>query len=382
MKVSVLCHDVSETCITRSLVIARLLIAEHEVEIVGPASNGRVWEPLRGDQVPVRVIPQGSVRAMAAQVDGDVLYAVKPRPMSLDVALAAQALRPRPLLVDVDDWESGFLYDDVQTMLRSRFRHETRWVLRALSDVRSPNNPYRTALTERRVSRADAVTASSTWLAQRYHGSVIVQARDMALFDPSAYDRDQVRAELGIPAGRVVMLFMGRPRRHKGVRNVLAAMDLLDRDDLLLLSVGGDPQVPSRPDLQVLGWQPYGEANKFLAAADMVVLASDPSPGARGQMPMKLYDAMAMGRPVIVTDVSDMAATMDGCGLVVPPLDTPALAAAIALLADDPALRAGYGAAGRERCLSQYSDTAVRPHLLRVLDEAVGELGAAQPTVT
>ena len=29
---------------------------------------------------------------------------------------------------------------------------------------------------------------------------------------------------------------------------------------------------------------------------------------------MKLYDAMAMGRPVIVTDVSDMAATVEGCG--------------------------------------------------------------------
>jgi glycosyltransferase involved in cell wall biosynthesis len=372
VKISVLCHDVSETCITRSHLLARMLVTEHETEIVGPASNGRVWGPLGVDHsVPVRVIPRGNLREMAAAVDGDVLYAVKPRPMSLGLALAAQRQRLRPLLVDVDDWESGFLYDDLRTMLRSGFRDETRWVVRNLLDVRTPNNPYRTARTERRVVLADAVTTSSTWLAARYAGSVIGQARDLSRLDPASVDRDEVRAELGIPADQVVLLFMGRPRRHKGVRNVLAALDVLQRPELLLLSVGGDPQLPPRPDLRVMGWKAQDQTSRFLAAADMVVLAHDPSPGARGQMPMKLYDALAMGKPVIVTDVSDMAATVIGCGLVVPPRDVGALAAAIGRLADDPALRRQLGDAGRERCVRLYSDDAVRPALLDVLDLAI-----------
>ncbi|BEP16304.1 hypothetical protein acdb102_46150 [Acidothermaceae bacterium B102] len=371
MKVTVVCHDVSQTCLTRAHLLARLLCARHDVEIVGTASGAEVWKPLRdATAVPVRILTGDSLDSLAAQLDGDVLYAVKPRPTSLDLALAARAQRSRPLIVDVDDWESGFLYDDVRAMVRSGFRHESRWVLRQLLD-RGPNNARLTRRTERRIGSADQVTTSSTWLARRYDGTVVPQARDLSQLSPHLVDREQVRAELGLSPDQVVLLFMGRPRRHKGVEQVLAAMTALGRPDLVLLTVGGDPGVEPRPDLRVMGWQPFADTARFLAAADMVVLASDTGPGARGQMPMKLYDAMAMGRPVVVTDVSDMAATVVGCGLVVPPGDTTALARAIATLADDPALRRRLGDAARSRCVAEFSDEAVRPQLLAVVERAV-----------
>ena len=275
------------------------------------------------------------------------------------------------MLVDIDDWESGFLFDDMIAMLRSRFRDETKWVAKNLLDVRSPNNAYRTAVMERLVRRADAVTATSSWLADRYSGSVIVQSRDTKALDPATVDRESARAALGIAPDCIVLLFMGTPRRHKGLDKVLAALDLLDRDDLLFMTVGGDPGLPERPDLRVLGWQPYGSLTRFLAAADMVVVAQESTPGARGQMPTKAYDAMAMGRPVVASDVADLADTVRGCGLVVPPNDVAALAAAIATLADDPGLRERLGAAGRQRCLEEFSDDAVRPRLLQVLENAM-----------
>jgi glycosyltransferase involved in cell wall biosynthesis len=373
VKISLLSPDVSQNCMARAHLLYRMLSAVHEVEIVGPAFAGLVWEPLRKhDDVAIRVVPQGPAREMARYADGDVLYAIKPRPTSLGVALEARRQSDRPLLVDIDDWESGFLYDDVIAMVRSRFRDETKWVAKNLLDVRSPNNAYRTAVMERLVRKADAVTATSTWLAERYAGSVIVQSRDTAALDPAAVDREAAREALGIAPGCTVLLFMGTPRRHKGIDKVLAALDLLGRDDLLFMTVGGDPGLPDRPDVRVLGWQPYGSLTGFLAAADIVVVAQEPTPGARGQMPTKAYDAMAMGRPVIASDVADLASTVDGCGLVVPPNDVPALAAAIATLADDRALRERLGSAGRQRCLDNFSDDAVRPRLLRVLNAAMG----------
>jgi glycosyltransferase involved in cell wall biosynthesis len=356
----------------RAHLLYRMLSAVHEVEIVGPAFGGQVWEPLRGhDEVNIRVLPHGPARRMARYADGDVLYAIKPRPTSLGVALEARRQQDRPLLVDIDDWESGFLYDDMIAMVRSRFRDETRWVARNLLDLRSPNNAYRTAVMERLVRKADAVTATSTWLAERYAGSVIVQSRDTTALDPAAVDRVAAREELGIAPDCTVLLFMGTPRRHKGLDKVLAALDLLGRDDLLFMTVGGDPGLPARPDVRVLGWQPYGSLTKFLAAADIVVVAQESTPGARGQMPTKAYDAMAMGRPVIASDVADLAETVEGCGMVVPPNDVGALALAIAALADDRGLRERLGAEGRRRCLTSFSDDAVRPQLLRVLDSAI-----------
>jgi glycosyltransferase involved in cell wall biosynthesis len=380
VKITLLSPDLSQNCMARAHLLYRMLSTEHQVEIIGPVFGDDVWEPLRHQDVAIRQVPYGSRAEMARQADGDVLYAIKPRPTSLGVALEARRQVDRPLLVDIDDWESGFLYDDVTAMLRSRFRDETKWVARVLTDVRSPNNAYSTARMERRVREADAVTATSSWLAERYGGSVIVQTRDTTRLDPRHSDREAARARLGIAPSTTVLLFMGTPRRHKGLDKVLAALDLLGRDDLLFLTVGGDPGLDERPDLRVLGWQPYDRLREFLAAADVAVVAQEATPGARGQMPTKAYDAMAMGRPVIATDVADLAETVQGCGLVVPPDDVPALARAIALLADDRSLRESLGAAGRERCVERFSDDAVRPSLLAIVDKAVGRrAGAVAP---
>jgi glycosyltransferase involved in cell wall biosynthesis len=370
VKINLLSPDLSQNCMARAHLLYRMLSAEHEVEIVGPVFGDGVWEPLRHQDVAIRPIPYASRSEMADAVDGDLLYAIKPRPTSLGVALEARRQRDRPLVVDIDDWESGFLYDDVIAMFRSRFRDETRWIAKVLTDFRGPNNAYRTARMEWRVREADAVTATSSWLADRYGGSVIVQTRDTHRLDPAGSDRAAARAELGIAPGTTVLLFMGTPRRHKGLEKVLGALDLLGRDDLLFLTVGGDPGLVPRPDLRMLGWQPYDRLPHFLAAADVAVVAQESTPGARGQMPTKAYDAMAMGRPVIATDVADLADTVQGCGLVVPPNDVPSLARAIEILADDPALREQLGAAGRTRCVERFSDDAVRPALLAIVDKA------------
>ena len=92
MKISLLSPDVSQNCMARAHLLYRMLSTVHEVEIVGPAFGGQVWEPLRGrDEVSIKVVPHASAREMARHADGDVLYAIKPRPTSLGVALEAGA---------------------------------------------------------------------------------------------------------------------------------------------------------------------------------------------------------------------------------------------------------------------------------------------------
>ncbi len=372
MRITLLSHDISDNGLGRAHVLARLLSADHEVEIIGPATKGEIWAPLQHDAVvPIRTIPMAPIAVMAGQADGDLLYSVKERPTSLGVALAARKVLRRPLIADIDDWELGFLFDDAAAMMASRFRDETKWVAHALTDVRKPNNIYRTAWTEQQVRRADAVTVPSSWLAKRFKGTLIEHSRDTSALDPSSVDRDKARAELGISPETTVILFMGSPRRHKGLHNIVAALDLLDRDDIVFLTVGAPSGLPERPFLRNAPYQALGSATEFLGAADMVVLAQEDSPAGRAQMPAKVYDAMAMERPVVVTDVSDLAEAVGDGGLVVPTGDTEALATAIAKLADDPALRAELGATARRRCIANYSDEVLRPRLLEVVDRAV-----------
>ena len=82
---------------------------------------------------------------------------------------------------------------------------------------------------------------------------------------------------------------------------------------------------------------------------------------------MSVIEAMLTGLPVVATRIrGPREQVVDGeTGLLVPPMQVPALADALRRLATDPALRARMGTAGRERALALYDETVV---LHRTLD--------------
>jgi glycosyltransferase involved in cell wall biosynthesis len=94
-----------------------------------------------------------------------------------------------------------------------------------------------------------------------------------------------------------------------------------------------------------------GDVPEQLAASDVFVLSSR-SEG----MPMSILEAMAAGLPVVASAVGGIPEIVrDGeTGLLVPPGDADALAAALGRLLDDDGLRRRLGAAGRERALDEF----------------------------
>jgi len=79
------------------------------------------------------------------------------------------------------------------------------------------------------------------------------------------------------------------------------------------------------------------------------------TPFGRAQLPMKLLDAMAMARPVISTNVSDIPAILEGCGVVLESYDEDELVQKISELHGDPGLRRRMGESARRRCVERYS---------------------------
>ena len=370
MKTSVLCFDVSDNAVGRAWLLARLLEPLGAVEIVGPRFGPAVWEPLAEEPIPVRSLPGGRLPGFAARLpglarlaDGDLLYASKPRLTSAGVGYLARLAGHRPLLLDIDDWEVGF------------FLRGGAWgtIGRALN-LSNPTGLTWTWLIERLRGLADGITVASRFLEQRFGGVLIPHVRDTDRWAPGRVDPQPARDRLGVGKERVIM-FLGTPRAYKGVLDLAAAVGRLGRPDVVLALVGTDPTsdtgravAAQHPAARLVGRVPIAQVPAYLGAADVVVVPQRDSSDTRGQVPAKLFDAMALGRPVVSTRVSMIPEILEGCGLLVEPGDVAGLGAAIARLLDRPEEARALGDAARRRAVERYSFEAARRALFPLVE--------------
>ncbi len=368
MKVTVLSFDLSDNATGRAELLARLLAPRYEVAVVGPRFGGRAWAPLAGSPIPHRAVAAGRYPGFLARVpsllrlvDGDLIYACKPRPTSFGLGLLARARRRRPLLLDIDDWELGFFY---RSGVWGR-------VGRALN-LADPNGLVWTWLAERRVQAADAVTVGSRFLQRRFGGTLVPHVRDTDAWDPARFDRAAARAALGAD-DRPLVMFLGTPRAYKGVDDLVEAVGALGGRARLAI-VGARLDAPAarrwsaRPFVTVIGQVPFDDVPRYLVAADVVAVPQRATSDTEGQVPAKLFDAMALARPIVATAVSMIPEILDGCGVVVPPGDVGALAGALGRLLDDPPAAAALGRRARARCVAEYSFAAARARLFPLVE--------------
>jgi glycosyltransferase involved in cell wall biosynthesis len=156
------------------------------------------------------------------------------------------------------------------------------------------------------------------------------------------------------------ILFVGALQPHKGLAPLLDAYARLDAPPPLVLigSVWPDTPASFPAGVTVLHDVPHQAVMSAWERSLFGVAPSvwpDPLPGV-------VREAMSRGKAVIASDVGgnpDMI-QHDQTGLLVPPGDVAALAAAMQRLIDDPALRERLGCAG-ERSAKQYVAGAVLP---------------------
>ena len=370
VKVSILCFDVSDNALGRAWLLARLLEPLGAVEIVGPRFGADVWQPVAEEPIPVRWVPGARLPALATRLpalarlaDGDLLYASKPRLTSAGVGYWRHLASRRPLLLDIDDWEVGF------------FLRGGAWgTLGRALNLSNPRGLTWTWLMERLTRVADGITVASRFLECRFGGVLIPHVRDTDRWTPERSDPTLARERLGIDKERVVM-FLGTPRAYKGVEDLVTAVAGLGRPDTVLALVGTDQAsdtgraVAHRlPTARLLRRVPIAQVPDYLSAADVVVVPQRDSSDTRGQVPAKLFDAMALGRPIVSTRVSMIPEILEGCGLLVAPGDAAALGGAIGRLLDRPEEARALGAAARRRAIERYSFEAARRALFPLVE--------------
>lgn len=144
------------------------------------------------------------------------------------------------------------------------------------------------------------------------------------------------RAALGAEEGDYLVTFAGTHGIAQGLDKVLEAAALLDGDARFAF-VGDGPMKPSlqqhAAELGVLNVAfhaqvPLAETPSLLAASDALLVPLSAHPTFRDFVPSKLIDAMATGRPVIVSAAGEAARILElaGAGVVAAPEDAEDLA--------------------------------------------------------
>ncbi len=382
-RVSVIAWNLGHNALGRAYLLADLLRSEHDVEIIGAIFDQfgtELWGPLRGDsRVTMKFFPGSEfpdhfarMEEVARQIEGDIIYVSKPRLPSIELAILAKLHRNRPIVLDVDDYELAFFRNRGVLTFEEVTRSERN------RDFRRPQAETWTRYCESLVPLFDQVTVSNEELQKRYGGVVLPHVRSEHDFDPAAYPRDEIRAELGFGPEDRVILFAGTLRVHKGAARIVDAVKKLRHIECKLMIVGTAPDDETRDFLRdadptyvkVISDVPFLDLPGYLCAGDLVCLLQDPDDiNSQFQMPAKFTDALAMGIPILASNAPPLV-NLARDGLVELLGDTALEKKIEEVFASYPGYLEG-ARTNRERFLLQYSYGACRPWMNAMIDRVL-----------
>jgi glycosyltransferase involved in cell wall biosynthesis len=247
---------------------------------------------------------------------------------------------------------------------------------------------YKSARARNLSRHVDRFFAISETVRTAFHRGAHVALDRIALIPnglpPSSTTEEEggkIRAMIGLPESGPLIVMVARTDPFKGHETLLRAVPavLARHPGAVFVFIGIEERSPVEKEL-VAKWrgllgengagpavrfEPYRpDARRFMRAADLVVVPSTAEGFGRTAV-----EAMAEGTPVIASRVGGLAEIVDSGvnGLLVPPGDAAALAAAINGLLDDPGMRRRLAHAG-SRCAEDLYSTRM------MVDRIEGEL--------
>ncbi|GAX92054.1 glycosyltransferase family 4 protein [Effusibacillus lacus] len=211
------------------------------------------------------------------------------------------------------------------------------------------------------------------------------------LFNPSLYDRDVLRKNMGFVEDDIVLIFVGRQVREKGIEELIDAYKIVKEkhDSIKLMVVGGSVEgdrdgldvscllnrLPEkvRRDVYLLGLR--NDIPQLLSMADVFLL-----PSYREGLPRSIIEAMAMGKPIIATDIRGCREEIipEFNGYLCQAKDSDDLARKILKLLEAPDAVKRFGQNSRELFLEEFDEKNVLEKQLMVFRNIDGEMKSVQ----
>jgi glycosyltransferase involved in cell wall biosynthesis len=107
---------------------------------------------------------------------------------------------------------------------------------------------------------------------------------------------------------------------------------------------------------------------ELMSVADLAVIPQRKTLESLGQVPARVFDAMAMAKPIIATNVSHLREIIEDCGWIVEPENTGELAENIREVLGDLKNAHVVGEKAREKCIRLYSYDAAERVLVEIFE--------------
>ena len=185
---------------------------------------------------------------------------------------------------------------------------------------------------------------------------------------------------LSVPSSEPLAVYTGRLDEAKGLGHLVAAWEsVVARWPHAQLWLAGEgpygTELKTQIEARCLGGRVvlagvFDNVDELLTAADLFVL-----PSFEEGMSVALLEAMAAGLPVVASRIpgNEKVVTDSSDGLLVPAKDTPALAAAILRVFDEPELATRLGAAARETVVNRFSLAKMADNYLELFERLIHE---------
>jgi glycosyltransferase involved in cell wall biosynthesis len=325
--------------------------AGHEVHVVAPGASGS-QDGVELHDLGARTDAglgalQGRLRAAwraARRLRGDVYHLHEPELIPLGVALKATGAQ---VVYDAHE----------ETPLEVRALHPNRPVLgRALS--------LGWTMAEKVIAAtADGIVAATPAIARRFPDRKTVVVRNF----PTAEEAERFAgAPLAERPPNVV--YLGGLTVIRGAREMAAAIDLVRHSEARLVLAGPGATDVSGDRIDVRGWLSREGVAEVLREARVGLLVLHPVPAHLESLPIKLFEYMAAGIPVVASDFPAWRELVGDAGVLVDPYDIGAIAEAIDTLLGDPDTAEAMGARGREAVRERYGWEAEAERLLSLYE--------------
>ena len=311
----------------------------HHVVLVTSTPDHAVSTGIVHATAPASTPGQISLGWRLARRWADVIYE---RRVSPKLSFTISKLSRTPFVLEVN----GVLEDEVENPPSNRWRPLRLKIrgsmIRRASKIIAVSDGIRRDLLTRYAIPSDRI-------------AVVPNGVSPERFFPS--EKTSCRTSLGLRPSDQVVCYIGNMARWQGVDLLMDAADTLHsrRSSIKLLLAGDGPELQDLKAkakgrnlgfVDFLGPVSYDRIPEIIGASDVAVA---PLARNRKASPLKVFEYMACGRPIVVSDVDEVGnfVRMSGCGIVVNPGDPDGLADAIEWLLSHPEQAEAMGVKGR-----------------------------------